>query len=172
MGKIERVTDSAAALFRIDREYGSRFPVFLRGVITSLSEPVDLSRQNGECVVPFIVKNIEGTIKDGTELDEIVLAERGIRVASYSGDKVAVHRVRQYSDRSYLKFAVDRASTPPSPKRVSLLRTAVLTYDPRFLKFGTGYDACLPADANQRANAILKVYVLKYSKLPVSPIFT
>jgi len=162
------------ALEQIDQDYKSIFPVPLRGIITSIGEPVDLSWKSpasedsmenpffrarhekaGLNKHPFVVKNIEDVLNNGTELEDTF----SIRLALYDATDMLPIRPSEYADKSRIDFYVERAKADETVKE--RLRPALLVYDTTLLTPSSRhYEAELPRNPDARAKAILRAFVI------------
>lgn len=172
--RIRYVSTLQEAEDEINRDFSGIFPVQIRGVITSLGEPVDLSFDYeideedlelpgqpfgnvkvGKNRETIIVKNIEDTLRDGTEFD-INECELMTRVCGYNGNHTG--KSGEYCDPVRIDIKAEIAGI--SEEERARLRSALLVYDKNVISPFQGYSVKLPQDPSERAKAILKAFVI------------
>jgi len=175
--RIVYVKDFDEALELIKREYAPDYPIYVRGITTSIGKSLRIPKDQinqaiefaGGYPKDFIIKNIEGILKEGTERDfeaDLLRGEDGLYTMV---DWITEHRdpfqarsaAKIYREGAIINIGelADRFLTS---KERTMLRPAVLVYDKTLLKLPGNYVlARLPEDKNQRAKVILKAYIIE-----------
>jgi|SRR3989344_1458000 len=159
------------ALKRINREFGSRFPVYLRGIAASRGEPILIPGLT-EAGNDARIKNIDDLVEAGTELElspeglpldrpeDIVDGHVIIRVAPYSGRNNVYLMFIPTALRNLARKADERL-TPEDHARLAL---AVLVYDSKAVLLLGGVKIGIPQEPIARKDALLKAYILNNLK--------
>lgn len=158
--RIYQVKDIVEAGFLINKQFKSYFPVPLRGAITSIGEPIDLSYKSEGRIINLQIKNIDSLLNEGTELnydDAYGLT----RVDYYPS---AVNWAFVYAkDRGRIDFWAKRAGI--SKEITEFLKPIIIVYNPEFLtkaspeRTSNIFNVFIPRKPEDRAKAILGIYV-------------
>ena len=176
-GRVVEVDNLGQASLMMNEEFRGKFPLALRGILTSVGDPVDLRLTGYEfgfngTTVDLRVKSIDELLLDGTEVK--IRDPHPTWVNVICSEATSGWAFEYALDRSRAEKWANESGLSNEQRR--MLKPALLVYDKTLLtkpKDPTNiFGVILPRDPELRKKAILKVYINNTSKFDLSkPIF-